>query len=416
MWGLIMPYVNSYLRLHHDFEPSLINLGSSALYLGDYLGCRKVYIELCYLIYKKIGLNKELVFAILITCLGYGVVAVNSNPYMVIIVDNLIVGFGCGVLTISSLWPLWSHFGNTNATITGIVVVGYSLGATIYANIFTQVINPDNLTPTGDKSTDQIYPKSVSERVPTGFLVFTLITFVIGFGSMLMIKNKPKTGSEIEHDTAHNKSYKEILLSYNFWRLFVIFYVDYFTICFLACDYRVFMLKHISDDHLISYASSIATVANNAGRLIWMVFLDYTSFKTLLIVINLSVAGLLFTMPLIWSNPTLLITWICGIWFFSSGLYPSFIVETYRVFPGDSGKKAYPILTLPWTLATFSMIGITAIGDGYGYIYVMYILIVSCLATIALILILPAKIEKTVKEVDLIDELISEDKEVSINP
>jgi hypothetical protein len=416
MWGLIMPYVNSYLRLHHDFEPSLINLGTSALYLGDYLGSRKVYTELCYLIYKKIGLNKELIFAILVACLGYGLVAIISNPYMVIILDNLIVGFGCGVLNISSLWPLWSHFGNTNATITGIVIVGYSMGDTIYANIFTQIINPDNLTPTGDKSTDQIYPESVSERVPTGFLVFTVITFVIGLGSMIMIKSKPKTDSETEYDTSHDKSYKEIVLSYNFWRLFVLFYLDYFTICFLVCYYRVFMLKHISDDHLISYSSSIAAVANNVGRLIWMVFLDYTSFKTLLVVINLSAAFLLFTISLVWSNPTLLIIWIFGIWFFTAGIYPSFIVETYRVFPGDSGKKAYPLLTIPWTLCTFTMIGIAVIGDSFGYIYVMYILMVSSLSSIALILIFPAKIQKPAKEIYLIDENIVEDKEFSINP
>ncbi len=195
----------------------------------------------------------------------------------------------------------------------------------------------------------------------------------------------------------------------------MIFYLDYFTICFLVCDYRVLMLKHMSDDHLISYASSIATVANNVGRLIWMVFLDYTSFKTLLVVLNLSVAVLLFTISLVWSSPTLLITWICGIWFFSSGIYPSFIVETYRVFPGDSGKKAYPILTLPWTLVNFTMVGITAIGDWYGYIYVIYILMVSCLGSTVLIIILPAKIQKPVKEVYLIDELILEDREVSIN-
>jgi hypothetical protein len=416
MWGLIMPYVNSYLRLNHDFEPSLINLGSSALYLGDYLGCRKVYIELCYLIYKKIGLNKELAFAILVTCLGYGIVALNSNPYMVIIVDNLIVGFGCGLLTISSLWPLWSHFGNTNATLTGVVVMAYSLGATIYANIFTQVVNPDNLTPKGDKSTDQIYPQSVADRVPMGFLVFAIVTSVIGFGAMIMIKSKPKTDSETEHDTGHNKSYKEILLSYNFWRLFVLFYLDYYAVAFLISDYRVFMLKHISDDHLISYASSIITIANNIGRVMWMIFLDYTNFKTLVVVINLAVATLLFTIPMIWSNTTLLITWMSGIWLFGSGLYPSFIVETYRIFPGDSGKKAYPILTLPWTLAIFSMNGVTAIGDWYGYTYVMYILILCSLGSIILVLIFPAKIEKSVKEVDLIDELILEDKDVSINP
>jgi hypothetical protein len=411
MWGLIMPYVNSYLRLHHDFEPYLINLGSSALYLGDYLGSRKVYIELCYLIYKRIGLNTELIFAILITCLGYGVVAVNSNPYMVIIVDNLLVGFGCGVLNICTFWPLWSHFESTNATITGIVVVGYSFGATIYANIFTQVVNPDNLTPPpADKSTDQIYPDSVSERVPTGFLVFTLMTFVIGFVSMIMIKSKPKTDSETEDDIAHNKSYKEILLSYDFWRLFVIFYLNYFIVIFLVCDYRVLMLKHISNDHLISYASSIATVASNLGRFIWMVFLDYTSFKTLLIVINSSIVVLLFTIPLIWNYPTLLITWISGIWFFSSSIYPSFIVETYRVFPGDSGKKAYPILTLPWTLATFTMVGITAIGDSYDYIYVMYILIASSLSSTALLFLLPTKIQKPGKEEGLYQPLITIDK------
>lgn len=176
------------------------------------------------------------------------------------------------------------------------------------------------------------------------------------------------------------------------------------------------MLKHISDDHLISYASSIITIANNIGRVMWMIFLDYTNFKTLVVVINLAVATLLFTIPMIWSNTTLLITWMSGIWLFGSGLYPSFIVETYRIFPGDSGKKAYPILTLPWTLAIFSMNGVTAIGDWYGYTYVMYILILCSLGSIILVLIFPAKIEKSVKEVDLIDELILEDKDVSINP
>lgn len=415
MWGLIMPYVNSYLRLHHSFEPSLINLGSSALYLGDYIGCRNIHTETCYFIYKKAGLYQEYIFAILVACFGYGIVAVYSNPYMVIIVDNLIVGFGCGLVTISSLWPLWSHFGNTNATITGVVIVGYSLGASIYALIFTQVVNPDNLIPSGDKSTDQIYPDSVSERVPTGYIVFTAITFVVGMSSILLIKNKPKTDSEIQQDS-HDKSYKEILLSSNFWRLFLLFYIDYFVICFLVCDFRVFMLKHISDDHLISYASTISTLGNNLGRVIWMIFLDYTSFRTLVTVINAMVILLLVTIPMIWDEPVLLITWISGLWFFSSGLYPAFIVETYTVFPGESGKKAYPILTIPWTLCTFSVIGITSIGDEYGYIYIIYILIGLTLGSIVLVSFWKPKIEDIIKEVDLKEDLIIEEKHNSINP
>lgn len=54
------------------------------------------------------------------------------------------------MLTLAS----WPHFGNTNAMITGIIIVGYSISPGLLGIMFTNIVNPNNLTPEGSKSID----------------------------------------------------------------------------------------------------------------------------------------------------------------------------------------------------------------------------------------------------------------------
>lgn len=407
-----MPYVNSYLSLHHELEGPFINLGSSAIYLGDYIGCRMIYLEACYYIYKKIGLKNALFAAILIICVGFGMVGIWPDPYAVVLFDNFTIGLGCGVINVASLWPLHNIFGNSNATITGIAMVGFSAGASIYGLIITEIVNPDNLTPEGSKSTDQIYPDSVSERVPFGFLVFSAICFTVGITSLFIIQYKTSSASEISQEGSYlTLSYKQIFASSSFWRLFWFFFLSYFSMIFFISDYRVFMLKYIHNDHLISYMNTISVVSDNIGSVVWMIFLDYTSFDTTMIVINTLLVILLGTLTMIWNIQILFISWICALWFCFGGLYAASVYETYNAFPGDTGKKVWPLLTIPWNLSVFLTVGITAVGDWYGYSYSIYILIAMTLASLALIIFWKHSII-TQKE-SLSSELISD--EISIN-
>jgi hypothetical protein len=407
-----MPYVNSYLSLHHELEGPLMNFGASVIYLGDYIGCRMIYLEACYYIYKTIGLRNTLIASILVVCFGFGLVSVWPDPYAVVLFDNLIIGVGCGVINVSSIWPLHSIFGSSNATVTGLAMLGFSIGPSLYGLILTEIVNPDNLTANGIKSTDEIYPDSVSKRVPLGFLVLSAIFFTVGMISLLIIKIKPNSDSESSQDEAYpTLSYKQIFQSSGFWRLFWFFFLSYFSMIFFISDYRTFMLKYIKDDHLISYTNTISIITDNIGSVVWMIFLDYTSFNTSMIVINSILMILLATLPIIWNIPIAFIVWICALWFCFGGLYAASVYETYNAFPGDTGKKVWPLLTIPWNLSVFCTVGITAIGDWYGYSYAIYILIAMTIASIAIILFWKHSI--IIQKESLSSELISD--EISIN-
>ena len=120
--------------------------------------------------------------------IGYALSALWYNPYYVLFCIGIILGFGCGVLNVCSMWPSWAHFDNTNATIAGIVLMGYTISPGLFGFIFTQIVNPHNLSPEkSDKSTDLIFPDSVSERVPFALLVFAGLIVVSAFIAVLMI-------------------------------------------------------------------------------------------------------------------------------------------------------------------------------------------------------------------------------------
>jgi hypothetical protein len=40
IWGTLLPYINSYLRMNGSYSYEIINLGASLLYVGSYIGAR----------------------------------------------------------------------------------------------------------------------------------------------------------------------------------------------------------------------------------------------------------------------------------------------------------------------------------------------------------------------------------------
>ena len=74
----------------------------------------------------------------------------------------------------------WLWFPNNPGLVSGLILGGYGTGALIYDNVFTHLINPDNL-PIDD---DGFYPPEVDDRFVMTWL--TLVTtwiaiFAVGF-------------------------------------------------------------------------------------------------------------------------------------------------------------------------------------------------------------------------------------------
>jgi hypothetical protein len=393
--------------MNGQFTKSIINLGAPMLYFGNYIGTRDIYIVLTYSIDKKIGTKYTILLSMTLCTTGISLGGFWANSYFVVVVFGLFVGLGCGILSICSLWPCWNHFGSTNSKITGIIVVGFSIGSGIYGVIFTYLVNPHNYTPPGDKSYDMIYPDSVSSQVPKGFFLLSVITLAIGILSWLMISYKPATPSEEEKILNEPRSYKEIITSNNFLRLFIILYFSCFVVNFWVIDYKIIALYKLYDDHLVANVFILSNVFGNLGQILWMFVLDYTSFKFLFVLGNMLNFIFTVTLPMIWDEPIVFISWICILNFICGGFYPAIIVEVFKEFPGEEGKKTLPLMTLPWVICTFTMTGITEIGDELGYDVASYVL--SIMPIIAIIIHLSWKQKQQVLSVslDLSESLIS---------
>ena len=102
--------------------------------------------------------------------------------------------------------------------------------------------------------------------------------------------------------------------------------------------------------------------------------MDYTSFKVSSSIINITSLIFLVTLPMIWKIESLAIFWTSIIFFVTSGLYPSYIIEIGRNFNPETTRKLFPVFMLFITMSTFSASSLTEVGDIIGLENVIYLL------------------------------------------
>lgn len=338
--------------------------------------------------------------------LSYVATAIWWNIYYLIFWLGLVLGFATGAINVISLWPPWAHFGNTNGMITAISLTGYTLTPGMYGFIFTKIVNPDNLSAVESKvSTEVIFPVSVSDQVPFAMLVLGGLVFMNGVIAMLMIFDNPNKTNEDYTEIKADITYSEIFKSQHFWRIFLQNYLCLLA-PYLICNLRLILLMLIGDDLLVAYVFNITTIAMILGRLLSMYILDSTNFEVLMSIVNIGSIILCTTFPIVWSSSVLSIVWICSMYFITGGVYPAGIIEIFRNFPGENGKKVAPLLNLAWSMEMISVVGVTAIADEFGYDISFYFL--SCLFMISQILLIlwrPKHIS-TINQIELKDQLL----------
>lgn len=373
-----MPYINSYLRSYSDFPTTILNSGTSVTYLGDYFGLRKFYAELAFIFDRYLGNKKSIFIAVSACAGGLALCALWPDPYYVVVCYGIILGFGCGLLALVALWPMWSYFGATNGKATGVVLMGYSLGPGLIGLAFTHIANPENYAPSSDGGSDNlIYPEEVNQRVPLAIYIISAAIFLIGMFALCIISENTKSLETTEGgQTVVMKElpYKAIFKTVKFWRLAIIMYFQYFIYGFFLSNYKIILLNHIHDDHLVAYAGSACFISSILGRVVFSALLDYTSFKVSSSIINMTSLIFLVTLPMIWEIESLAIFWTSIIFFVTSGLYPSYLIEIGRNFNPETTRKLFPIFMLFITMSTFSASSLTEVGDIIGLENVLYVL------------------------------------------
>ena len=86
----------------------------------------------------------------------------------------------------------WEWFPNNRGLVTGVTLGGYGFGSFIFAQVSTQLVNPDNLS-TDPNLTDgniDFFDPEVADRVPYMIQTLVYIWIFIVFISVLLISRK----------------------------------------------------------------------------------------------------------------------------------------------------------------------------------------------------------------------------------
>ncbi|XP_075242061.1 apicoplast pyruvate carrier 1-like [Convolutriloba macropyga] len=327
-----------------------------------------------------------------------------------IFIYGLMQGFGIGIA-----YPLCVKFAQmwypeNSGLITGIVVAGFGSGSFVINFVQTAIINPENLSPNYQSEDNDYFTQNrVLNNVPKCFFILgSLYASLSLIGLALMTERKPhghnhtqenstnccvsnydppQQSLSSEHQDAGSMSgriqwitngnneklqskpetkmssdellgysgkeftIQEALKNVSFWvALLVLSYNEYLLII-ISTYYKTFGQTFIRDDAFLSLVGSVSSVTNALGRIAWGLIMDFSSYKTSMLLLCTCQGLLAITMPVsqIISNVTIAKTfyllWV-GMMFANTG-------GTYVLTPSAVGKA----------------FGLTNFGVNYGFVF-----------------------------------------------
>ena len=394
-FGNMAPYIASYIRLNS--KPSnlrytvatylyVVQFGISGIsaaaggYLAKYLGPRMVTLIGCVFITGGTALSYFAIqhsFAMLLVTYGVMFGIGNGLAYTVLV--------GCAM----KWWPKWSGIASS------VALSGYGLSAFLFNAVQTWFINPENSKPMNIPYIDHPNEKyfgqeEVLEKVPLVFLLLALCYAGLQGIGTVFISYPHMVDSEEDQDSENKESSKaetgnssdslqpqQMIQKFNFYMLFLMFTVVGVVTTFFFSLYKTFALEEVtSNDHLITIAASIGSVAGVIGRIFWGIISDLTDYKFSMVINSCLMTVLLYTFySTSAAGEWMLFMWISATSFGIGGYYVLFPLALSKGFGQDYLSANYGVLYIPHT------IGVIIIGLISDYV----ILLIGWYATLLLI-------------------------------
>ena len=170
---------------------------------------------------------------------------------------------------------------------------------------------------------------------------------------------------------------QQMIQKFNFYMLFLMFTVVGVVTTFFFSLYKTFALEEVtSNDHLITIAASIGSVAGVIGRIFWGIISDLTDYKFSMVINSCLMTVLLYTFySTSAAGEWMLFMWISATSFGIGGYYVLFPLALSKGFGQDYLSANYGVLYIPHT------IGVIIIGLISDYV----ILLIGWYATLLLI-------------------------------
>lgn len=187
--GVISPYIKSYYRLPEEnnmtlnIMPMCQVLGACIMPIGSYLA-QYWNPKLMILLGEAVALSALMAAALMSSSFGW-------------FVTFYVIAYGTqNFVYMVPIHHVWQWYPGHPGLMSGILIGGYGLGAFLFDNVATHVINPDNL---GIDETTGYYPAAVTDRFQRlmfvligSFACITVIGIVCVFGGPKFTEDRAK--------------------------------------------------------------------------------------------------------------------------------------------------------------------------------------------------------------------------------
>ncbi|XP_052785091.1 uncharacterized protein LOC128220649 [Mya arenaria] len=347
--------------------------------------------------------------------------SVNSSLIILVVTYGFVCNLGNKIIYPVPVSCAIKWFPTRPSLVSGIILAGYGGGATIFNQVITAYINPDNYSPDLVTEDGERYftQPDLLDRVPFCFLVLAGSYFGMQIIGTLLISDPPsqdikdvdisfpkeidipvkenghgltistvelmdtkKDTSELSNGakTAHDDLSIPAVLKVAFTTRS--YYVVIISVFFLTCGttivfsmYKAYGQTFIHDDHFLALVGSMSSVFNSLGRPAWGIFNDKYGYRVSLWGISGGLTVLFGTLQLTeHMSKELYLVWVCGIFAFLCGLWAVIPSTLSRLFGVKHLAATYGFVTLGLAFSSLlaSILG-TRLKESLGWTGIFYI-------------------------------------------
>ncbi|KAF2364638.1 Major facilitator superfamily [Trinorchestia longiramus] len=315
-FGNLTTYMTSYLRA----VVSVDTVYSDVVWvLAVTIVAQGLFMPLAGLFEKRLGPRLTCAIGSFIMSLGVGLTryAVEASVGAVVITYGFLVGLGISLAYVSPLACAMKWYPDRKGLINGLIVAGFGLGALGSTTFQTHYLNPNNVSVA---ESGYFEDKSVLSRVPGVFTAMALIFAALQAVGCLLLCHPPASACpaspaderadllnhqsdsdcpEYLENSQTNLTPRAMLRTKLFYHLWSIYLMNTIAISYINATYKSFGQTFLKDDYLLATVGALAAIFNAVGRIVWGRLMDYTSFRTSMCCLTVSLSVLFGALPLV---------------------------------------------------------------------------------------------------------------------
>ena len=193
LWGNIANYVVSYY--HYQGDPNATS--KISFVVKPISTCATIaFASLGSFLIKRFRLRVLMTAGSIVMLSSVFMASCVKTWWPFVIFYAVLYPMGVGMVYWPAIICSWEWFPERKGLISGLIVGAYGLGAFIFSFVSTAVVNPNNQSPAvpmdGSGTTDKLFSKEVSDRVPTMFRVCLICWAALCFAAICLVSRNPE--------------------------------------------------------------------------------------------------------------------------------------------------------------------------------------------------------------------------------